>query len=237
MPVERNKYSLSIFFPCFNEQDNVLRVATQCIDVAEKITDDYEIIIVNDGSADRTKQIAEDFAVDKEKVKVINHSTNLGYGAALQSGFKNSTKQLVFYTDGDGQFDVNQLIDILPAIDDFDIISCYRIKRQDSFFRKLFAFCWCTLVNILFKLRLKDIDCAFKLYWRKIFDDIKMESTGALIDTEILARAKKKGYTIKQFGVKHLPRIAGQQTGANISVILRAFKELFKLYLKIKNDK
>jgi hypothetical protein len=119
---------------------------------------------------------------------------------------------------------------------DYDIVSGYRLKRQDNLFRKLNAFCWTTLVCILFRMRIRDIDGAFKLYRRSIFDDIKMASTGALINTEIFARAKNKGYKIFQVGVHHYPRTAGTQTGAKLSVILRAFKELFILYRQIKRD-
>ena len=116
---------------------------------------------------------------------------------------------------------------------DFDIVSCYRLNRQDGPVRKLNAWCWTKLVCFVFGMKIKDIDCAFKLFKRKIFDDIKMQSTGALIDAEILARAIHKGYTVTQTGVHHYPRTAGAQTGANISVILRAFKELLKLRREI----
>jgi hypothetical protein len=120
---------------------------------------------------------------------------------------------------------------------DYDIVSCYRIKRQDNLIRKINAFCWTSLVCLLFRMRIKDIDCAFKLYRRRIFDDIKMKSTGALINTEIFARAVRKGCKIFQIGVHHYSRTAGKQTGAKLSVILRAFKELFALYKQIKSDK
>jgi glycosyltransferase involved in cell wall biosynthesis len=224
-----NKVSLSIFFPCYNEQDAVGELVAKSDYVASRITDDYEIIIVNDGSSDNTAQIADGLCEKYKHLRVVHHEKNSGYGAALQSGFKASTKQLIFYTDGDGQFDIEELPAIMPLINECDLVSCYRIKRQDSFIRKLNAFCWGTLVCMLFKMKIRDIDCAFKLYKREIFENIEMHSTGALIDTEILARALKKGYKIKQVGVKHYPRTSGTQTGAKISVILRAFKELFKL--------
>jgi hypothetical protein len=125
---------------------------------------------------------------------------------------------------------------LLELMDEYDIVSCYRINRQDNLIRKINAWCWTTLVNILFSMRIRDIDCAFKLYKRKIFDEIEISSTGALIDTEILARAIRKGYRVTQRGVHHYPRTAGAQTGANIKVVLRAFKELFRLYGRIRKS-
>jgi len=227
--------SLSVFFPCYNEQDNVSRTVEKALDVLKKLGADFEIIIVDDGSRDKTGQIADELSRCNPAVKVVHHPTNLGYGAALQSGFRAAAKELVFYTDGDGQFDINEMPALLPLIGQYDIVSCYRINRQDNLLRKINAWCWTRLVCWLFGLRLRDIDCAFKLYKRAIFDNMKMLSTGALIDTEILARACRKGYTIVQRGVHHYPRTAGKQTGANLKVILRAFRELFKLHRQISN--
>lgn len=223
------KYPITIFFPCYNEEQNVERVTREALTVAEKISDDYEIIIVNDGSVDRTGEVADRLAGEYPAVKVIHHEVNRGYGAALQSGFKNASKELVFYTDGDGQFRIEEINKLLPLIDHYDIVSGFRIKRQDPFMRKLNAFLWGALVNALFKIRVSDVDSAFKLYRRKIFDEITLTSQGALIDTEVLAKARARGFTITEVGVNHYPRLAGEQTGAKLSVILKAFKELFKL--------
>ena len=228
--------SLSVFFPCYNEQDNVARTTQNAVEILEKIEADYEVIIVNDGSKDNTKLIAEELASKNKRIKVVSHPTNLGYGAALQSGFRTASKELVFYTDGDGQFDIGEMPSLLPLIKQYDIVSCYRLNRQDNTIRKINAWCWTKLVCFLFRMKIRDIDCAFKLYKREIFDKIKMSSTGALIDTEILARATRAGYTITQKGVHHFPRKAGKQTGANLKVILRAFKELFRLHKQISSE-
>ncbi|MBN1795930.1 MAG: glycosyltransferase family 2 protein [Sedimentisphaerales bacterium] len=229
-----DRLSISIFFPCYNEQENVEGVVLQGLEVLKKLGADYEVIIIDDGSTDDTGKIAEGIAQENENVKVIHHETNLGYGAALQSGFRSATKELVFYTDGDGQFDISEMPPLLPLMDEYDIVSCYRIKRQENRLRRFNAWCWTQLVCLLFRMRIRDIDCAFKLYKRKIFDEIEMSSTGALIDAEILARAIRKGYTVVQKGVYHYPRRAGRQSGASVRVILRAFKELFKLYNRIR---
>jgi len=234
--VDSNKktdVSISVFFPCYNEQDNVAPTVEKSLAVLNKLKADFEIVIVDDGSSDATGQIADEISSHNSRVKVVHHSTNLGYGAALRSGFKAASKELVFYTDGDGQFDINEMPPLLPLIEQYDIVSCYRLNRQDSYIRRINGWCWTKLVCLLFGMKIRDIDCAFKLYKRKIFDNIRLSSTGALIDTEILARAIRRGYSITQEGVHHYPRTAGTQTGANLRVILRAFKELFKLRSQI----
>lgn len=228
--------SLSIFFPCYNEKETIRLLTEQCLAAAARICDDYEVILVDDGSRDGTGELADELARDYPSVRVIHHPQNRGYGAALQSGFHAACKEYVFYTDGDGQFDVNEIGLLLPLIETHDIVSAYRLNRQEGPLRRFNAFCWSRLVNFLFDLHLKDIDCAFKLYKRSVFETIEMVSTGALIDTEILARAKRKGYTITQIGVHHYPRTAGKATGANIHVIVKAFRELFKLRKILQND-
>lgn len=227
--------AISVFFPCYNEQQNVVRTVENAREVLEKIGADLEIIIINDGSSDETGHIADELAGRDRRIKVVHHRRNLGYGAALQSGFGAATKELVFYTDGDGQFDMNEMPPLLPLMEEYDIISCYRLNRRDSMIRKINAWCWTKLVCLLFGLKLRDIDCAFKLYKREIFEHIELTSTGALIDAEILARAARKGYRIAQQGVHHYPRTAGSQTGAKFRVISRAFKELFELRRRIRN--
>lgn len=226
--------SISVFFPCYNEQDNVAGTVDQALAVLKKLHADFEVIIVDDGSSDATATIADELARQDSTVKVVHHPDNLGYGAALQSGFKAATKELVFYTDGDGQFDINEMPPLLPLTEKYDIVSCYRLNRRDPLLRRINGWCWTKLVCLLFKMRIRDIDCAFKVYKREIFDNIELSSTGALIDAEILARAVRKGYRVTQKGVHHYPRKAGAQTGANLRVILRAFKELFRLYKNIQ---
>ena len=234
MTESANKVSISVFLPCYNEQDNIVRVAKQSLAVLENLEADFELIIVDDGSSDGTAQIADELAGQNDKIKVLHHRTNLGYGAALQSGFKAATKKLVFYTDGDGQFDINEMPPLLGLMEKYDIVSCYRLNRQDNLMRKINGWGWTKLVCLMFDMRVRDIDCAFKLYKREIFDNIKLLSTGALIDAEILARAVRQGYRLTQQGVHHYPRTAGSQTGANLRVVLRAFKELLKLRNQIR---
>lgn len=227
-------FSLTIFYPCYNEEANVERVTRQAVEVGRRVADDLEVLIVNDGSKDRTGEIADRLAAEIPEVRAVHNRPNRGYGGALTRGFKEATKNWIFYTDGDGQFDLNEIPKLLPLLETHDVVSCYRLNRQDALLRKLNAFAWTTLVNTLFGIWLRDIDCAFKLYPKTFIDAIELHSTGALIDTEMLAKARNLKLRIAQLGVRHLPRTAGQQTGANFKVILRAFRELFKLYGSIR---
>lgn len=229
----RQPLSISVFFPCYNEEANVENTTRSALRTLERISDDFEVIIVNDGSKDHTGEIADRLAGEHPQVRAVHNNPNLGYGGALQRGFREATKPWIFYTDGDGQFDFDEIDKLLPLLDRYDIISGYRLDRKDSFIRKVNASAWTTLVNFVFNLWLRDIDCAFKIFPRDLFGEIEMKSMGALIDAEVLARAKRLGYTIGQVGVHHYSRTAGEQSGANLRVIARAFKELFKLRKEI----
>jgi glycosyltransferase involved in cell wall biosynthesis len=228
--------SISVFFPCYNEQDNIRRVYESASKVLGKTGVDYQLIWVDDGSTDQTPHIVNAIAAVDPRVTVVRHPANLGYGKALQSGIRAATKTLVFYTDGDGQFDLNELPPLLPLMKHYDIVSCFRLDRQDGLIRKFNAWCWTWFVCLLFRMKVKDINCAFKLYKRRIFDNLELRSTGALINAEILARATRRGYAIVQVGVRHFPRTSGQPTGAKPGVIFRAFWELVKLYRQINSE-
>ena len=236
-PSSSQQPSFSVVFPCYNEEANVENTTAAALRTFTRFCDDFEVIIINDGSSDRTGEIAERLAGEHPQVRAVHNHPNQGYGGALKRGFLEARKELVFYTDGDGQFDFEEIDRLLPLLKKYDIVSAYRINRQDPFIRKVNAFCWTTLTNVMFRLWLRDIDCAFKIFPRRLFDRIEMKSTGALIDTEVLARAKRLGYTIGQVGVHHYPRTAGEQTGANLRVILRAFKELFILHSSIRQTR
>ena len=236
MNTKNFKPSVSDFFPCYNEEENVERTTRDAVRACERLFDDFEVIIVNDGSKDRTGEIADRLAAEIPQVRAAHNNPNRGYGGALRRGFEEARKDYVFYTDGDGQFDFEEMEQVLPLMKKYDIVSPYRMNRQDPFHRRLNAACWGKLVRTLFGLKLKDIDCAFKMFPRRLFSEIELCSNGALIDTEVLARAQMRGYTIGQLGVHHYPRTAGEQTGANPKVILRAFKELFALHGKIRSS-
>ena len=226
---------LSVVLPAFNEEANVERVVRDCVAYLEGTGLDYELLVVNDGSRDRTGEILNRLQSEFPRLRPQHHPQNRGYGAALRTGFDAATKRFVFYMDGDGQFDIRELDVILPlATDDDHIVTGYRIERRDPFIRrmnaKLFGGC---LVRIMLNVYVRDLNCAFKLIPKKVLNAMTLESTGALINAELYGRAVRKGFKIKEVGVHHYPRTAGVQTGAHLSVILRAFYDLFRLRQKI----
>jgi len=232
--IERSGKSLSVFFPCHNEVDNVGPLVEKTISVLTGLVDDFEVIIVNDGSTDGTREAADALAEQYPQVRPIHHEVNKGYGGAVWTGIRSATKDLLFFTDGDGQFDISEIEKFLPEIDENTAVLGYRIKRQDPFHRILFAWGWKMLILSLFSFKVKDIDCAFKLFRTEWFKDIEPQAGGALVTVEILAKLAKKRINFKQIGVHHYPRTAGEQSGGSPKVILRAFKELFKFYRQLK---
>ena len=202
-----------------------------------QVAEDYEIIIVNDGSKDDTRKIADRLAKEDRRVRAVHHENNLGYGAAVRSGINACRKEYLFFTDGDNQFDVSQLSRFTPFASQYDAVIGYRLNRQDNWMRKLNAWAWNRLVRLMLGLNVKDIDCAFKLFHRKVFEGLQLESSGAMISTEMLVKIARHGFHLREVGVLHSPRLAGKQTGANLRVVLRAFKELFRFYKKMKETK
>jgi glycosyltransferase involved in cell wall biosynthesis len=226
---------LSVVLPAYNEEANIERVVRGCRDYLDGTGLDYELVIVDDGSRDRTGEILDRLAGEIPQLHPQHHPQNRGYGSALRTGFSAAAKRFVFYTDGDGQFDIRELDVVLPlATDDDHIVTGYRIERSDPFIRKLNAKLfggW--LVRVMLNVRVRDLNCAFKLIPRKVLQAITLESTGALINAELYGRAIRRGFGIKEVGVHHYPRTAGVQTGAHPLVIFRAFYDLFRLRRKI----
>ena len=229
---------LSVVLSAYNEEPNVERVARDCAAYLDGLGLDYELLIVNDGSKDRTGEILDGLKASIPRLRPLHHPQNRGYGAALRTGFDAAVKRFVFYMDGDGQFDIKNLDVILPLVtDDDNIVTGYRIERRDPFIRRLNAKLFGGfLVKVLLGVRVRDLNCAFKLIPKKILDSIKLESTGALINAEMYGRTIRKGFGIKEVGVHHYPRTAGVQTGAHLGVIVNAFVELFQLRQKIRES-
>ncbi len=226
--------SVSAFFPAHNEADNIEALTEKIVQVLSENVSYFEVLIINDGSTDGTRELADKLAAKHPQVRAIHHEVNRGYGGAVKTGIASSQKDWIFFTDGDGQFDVSEIPLLLEHVHDHDAIVGFRMNRQDPSHRKLFAFCWGTLIRILFGFRVRDLDCAFKLFRRQYFDGRELKAEGAVISVEIFSILTSNNAKIKQVGVHHLPRMAGEQSGGSPKVVLRAFKELFNLYGKLK---
>lgn len=224
---------ISCFFPMYNEESNIREVVAEAVRVLEKSALEFEVVIVNDGSSDRTGEIAAELATQDPRVKVVNHHVNLGYGAALRSGLAICQYEIIFQCDGDRQYHLDELEKLMPYVDAYDFVVGYRLKRQDPFYRSLEALFYKLMLFLLFRFYLKDTNCAFKLFKKSIVSRLKLESNGAIINGEIFIKARKLGFNkIKQVGVNHYPRSTGKQTGAKPKVLWEALVSIFRLWLK-----
>jgi glycosyltransferase involved in cell wall biosynthesis len=225
---------LSVFLPCYEEEGSVARTVERAVAVLrERELDRFEIIVVNDGSRDRTGAIADALAGEYDEVRAAHHVQNQGYGAALRTGFAEAKFPWVFFTDGDGQFDLAEIDGFLAAADTAEVVVGYRLERADHIGRRVNTWLWSVAVRTLFRLRVHDIDCAFKLLSRHALDEVgPLTASGAVISTELLVGVRRAGLPITEIGVHHYPRQAGAPTGASIKVILRALRELVQLRME-----
>jgi len=228
---------ISLVFPAHNEEANIAKSIEQALQILPQVAEEYEVVVTDDGSTDRTGEIIDSIASQNPHVRAIHHPKNLGYGGSVKSGIYAAQYDLIFLCDADLQFDLAEMPKLLKWINDYDLVIGYRLKRQDSLHRRINARCWHILIRILFGLKIKDIDCAFKLFRSSIFQRIKLSSNGAMISTELLTQAKEFGFKIKELPVSHYPRLEGKQSGANIKVVLRAFRDLFKFYREMRQKK
>jgi putative flippase GtrA len=222
-----SSHSISVVLPAYNEEQVITNTVSTVLLVLKKWCIDFEVLIVNDGSTDRTGEIVAALADDHPEVCLITHASNEGYGASLVSGFAAATKELTFFMDSDGQFDIRDLQKFFILIDEYDAVIGYRIDRQDSWMRKLNAWGWKHLVGLVLDVHVRDMDCAFKLLRTDFLHQHPLQTRGAMINAELLYRLTRAGCSYKEIGVHHLPRLHGSATGARVSVIVRAFRELF----------
>jgi len=235
MCTKKHNIRLSVFFPCFNETFNLKGLVCEAIEVLNGLVQEYELLIINDGSTDDTRHTADRLCSKHKNVRVINHQINRGYGAALASGFNNSLYDWIFFTDGDNQFFINEIEYLLDEIENYDIVIGFRKNRQDPWHRLVYAQAWNFLVGTLFDIKFKDINCAFKLIRKRVLEGITFLSSGAVISTELLAKSVHSGAHVKEIGVSHRPRKFGIQTGGNPKVIFTAFLELYRLYRELNS--
>lgn len=225
--------SLSVILPAFNEEGNIRAVVEDAYRNIWKITPVFEIIVVNDGSNDRTGDICDRLVEEFPEVRVVHHAQNRGYGAALKSGIESARHDLIFFTDADGQFDLKEVATLLEDTDAYDVVAGYRARRQDPPHRLLFAWGWNILVRVVLGIRVRDIDCAFKVFHRRVFNKVQIQSVGAMVNTEIFAQISRFGMTVKEVPVTHLPRQHGESTGGKLAVITKAFRELIRIRRKV----
>ncbi|MGH7247888.1 MAG: glycosyltransferase family 2 protein [Pseudomonadota bacterium] len=228
---------LSIFLPSHNEEANVERVVGGYLAELPNVADNYEVIVVNDGSRDRTGEVAGRLAAENPRVKVVNHEVNRGYGGAVVSGIRAATMPYVMLSDGDGQFDPKDVEKLAVFMPEFDVVVGRRVHRADHLIRRLNGNAWTILVRVVLGVTISDIDCGFKMFKREFLDGMELRAHGAMISTELMARLMGRGARIKEVEVRHLPRTAGEQSGASLPVVIRAFKELFILYAELRAER
>ena len=228
--------TLSFFFPAHNEAENIEALVDEALTTLPQFADEFEIIAVDDGSKDATPEIADRLAAAHPQVRVVHHKINQGYGAAVRSGLSASRYDLVAFSDGDRQFkvvDIGRLLGRMAQRDNPDVVVGFRLKRADPFIRTAYARAYRLALNIFYRLGVRDVDCAFKLFRRSAFDGIRLESGGAFMSAELLIKLKQRGRKIAEVGVPHYPRVAGSPTGAKPSVIFRAMRDFWRLRLRL----
>jgi len=228
---------LSYFFPAHDEEANLEPLVAEALAALPSLADRFEIIAVDDGSKDGTAAIADRLAAGHPGVvRAVHHPTNLGYGAALRSGFRASRYAHVAFTDGDRQFrvaDLGRLVERMSAPDRPDVVVGFRIRRADPFIRTAYARAYKLANRVWFGLRVRDVDCACKLFRRDSLGGVRVESGGAFFSAELLVKLRAGGRTVAEVGVPHYPRTAGSQTGAKVSVVWRAVRDFWSLRLRL----
>lgn len=226
---------VSAFFPAYNEEGNIKNIVKTAEDILNKFSDKYEIIVVDDGSSDKTAEIVRNLSKKNNKIRVVSHEKNMGYGMSLRTGFKNCKYEWIVFIDSDGQFDFSEFPNFIKEQEKTkaDLVVGYYVKRKVSLMRKINSRLWQLLIWSLLGLKVRDIDCGFKFIRKKVIDSMTLTSErGAFISTEFLVKAKEKKFKIVEIPISHYPRKAGQATGANLEVILSSFKDLYKIKRK-----
>jgi glycosyltransferase involved in cell wall biosynthesis len=229
--------SLSVVLPAHNEVDTLAEVVHQALRVGSACAPLLEVIIVDDGSRDGTAAVADALRCVDERVHVVRHPENRGYGAALRSGFQRAQHDWIFYTDTDGQFDLTELPRLLELLGGYDVVTGYRAARRDGYLRRAFGVTFNAAANHLLGVHVRDVNCAFKVYPRRLFDGLELCARGALIDAEMLGAARIAGLRVGELAVTHRPRRRGEQSGARLDVISRAVFELGALVLRRASER
>ena len=233
--VARLPGSLTVILPAHNEAENLPIVVPEVLAALPEFCDEYEVIVVDDGSRDGTRQVLDSLSAKHPNLRIERHESNRGYGAALATGFRNSTCEFVMFMDSDRQFRIADLDLLSPFVGKFDVVAGFRKERNDPLHRRVFAEVFNVTVRMLFGVHLRDIDCAFKVFRGDQIRSLELSAPGALINTEIQAKLRRIGATVEQVGVNHYPRVAGRATGGSFRVILRAMRETILLWWQMRS--
>ena len=234
MPPAARKPGLSVFFPAYNDSGTIASLVIAALQAARSLTPDFEVIIVNDGSADATAEIADELARTYPQVRVVHHERNRGYGGALRSGFAAATRDLVFYTDGDAQYDPREMTVLWQALsDDVDLVNGYKISRSDPLHRIVIGRIYHHTVRILFGLRVRDVDCDFRMMRRAIFERVTLEKNSGVICLEMMKKIQDAGFRITEVPVHHYHRAYGRSQFFNFRRLFRTAIDVLKLWVAL----
>ena len=225
---------LSVFFPAYNDSGTIASMVIRAVQAAAALTSDYEVIVVNDGSADATAAIADELARTYPHVRVIHHPKNRGYGGALQTGFRSATKDLIFYTDGDAQYDPAEMADLWANLTaQADMVNGYKISRSDPLHRIIIGRLYHHIVSLMFGLTVRDVDCDFRLMRRSIFDRIQLHKTSGVICLEMMKKIEDAGFRIVEVPVHHYHRAFGKSQFFNFRRIFKTGVDVFRLWFML----
>ena len=231
---ERGRSGVSVFFPAYNDADSIGPLVRDALALLPTLADDYEVIVINDGSTDRTPAVLDELERELPRVRVIHHAGNRGYGGALRTGFASATKELIFYTDGDGQYDVRELARLRPLLTDgVDVVNGYKIKRADAWRRKAVGAVYNRLVHVLFRIPIRDVDCDFRLLRRRAVEKIELVSSSGTICVELVYKLHRAGCVFIEAPVRHYPRAHGRSQFFTPMRVARTALDLMRLWLKL----